>query len=95
MTLAQLKKTQRSYLAEFDRAVKRRRQDIVRFFAYQIRQRKKTIDPTAPKARKLSRQMMNLLHRSVLNSASKPGCARWKRTPGGQWYTNNPRRCEA
>ena len=98
MTLGQLKRTHRSYLAEFDRAVKRRRADMVRFFAYQIRERKKMANPNKPsaaKAQKLKRKMMNFIHRSVFNNAANPRCARWKRLPGGQWYTTNPRRCPA
>ena len=98
MTLKQLQRTHRSYLAEFDRAVARRRRHILNFFKRQIQERKAHAKPnnsTSIKSQKLKKKMMNTLYRSVFNNASRPSCARWRRTRNGSWYTTNPRRCEA
>jgi len=98
MTLKQLQKTHRSYLAEFDRAVARRRRDLVRYFAFHIRERRKMANPnnsTTSRSQKMKKKMLNLMHRSVFNSAANPKCARWRKTRNGSWHTTNPRRCEA
>lgn len=98
MTLAQLKKTQRSYLAEFNRAVKRRRLDLLKFFRYQINERKKLSNPNNSRnsrAVKLKKKMHNMLYRSVMNNAGNSKCAHWKRTRNGDWYTTTSRKCVA
>lgn len=98
MTLKQLQRTHRSYIAEFNRAVIRRRKDMEKFFAYQIAERKKLANPnnaSTIRAVKMHKKMMNLVHRSVMNGAGNPRCARWKRTRNGRWYTTSSRRCMA
>lgn len=98
MTLKLLSKTHKEYLAEFDRAVKRRRRDLTRFFAYQIKQRKKMPDPnnsSRPAAVKLKKTMTEYLHRSIFNSVSKPKCARWHRYKNGFWSASKKGRCPA
>ena len=98
MTLKQLQRTHRSYLAEFDRAVIRRRKALVKFFNYQIAERKKLANPnnaSVSQAVKMRKKMMGLIHRSIMNSANNPKCAYWKRTKKGLWYTTSKRRCMA
>ncbi len=94
MTLKQLRKTQRSYLASFDRGVIRRRKAIVNFFAHQIKERKKIPNPKNIRSIILRRKMMDMIHRSIYNNASRPSCARWYRTKKGTWYTTHSKRCE-
>lgn len=98
MTLKQLKRTQQSYLAEFDRAVVRRRKALVKFFKHQITERKKLANPnnaSTSHAVKMKMKMHNMIYRSVMNNAGNPKCARWKRTSKGKWYTTSKRRCMA
>ena len=98
MTLKQLRRTHRSYLAEFDRACERRRKYLVQFFAKQIQERKAAKNPNKSNtahAVKLKKQMYNALYRSVMNKAGNTGCARWKRTRNGTWYTTKKHRCQA
>ena len=98
MTLKQLQKTHRSYLAEFDRAVIRRRKALVKFFNHQIAERKKLANPNnsrVSQAVKMKMKMYDMIYRSVMNNAGNPKCARWKRTSKGKWYTTSKRRCMA
>ena len=98
MTLKQLARMHKSYLAEFNRAAARRRRDLEKYFKYHMNQRKKLANPnnsTQPKAVKLKVKMMNMIHRSVMNSAANPRCARWMRAKKGGWYTTSKRRCMA
>ena len=98
MTISQLKKTQQSYLAEFDRAVNRRRQALQKFFKYQINELKKLKNPNNPshsRAVSMHKKMMALIHRSIMNNPMNSKCAWWKKTKNGLWYTTSKRRCEA
>lgn len=85
MTIKQLIKMQKDYLAEYNRAVIRRRKQLVRVMTNQLKQRRASRSPnnsTTSQARKLKNKLYNTLHRSVLNNASRPKCMRWRKTHG-------------
>ena len=85
MTIKQLIKMQKDYLAEYNRAVIRRRKYLVSMMANQLKQRRASRSPnnsTTSHARKLKMRLYNGLHRSVFDNASRPKCMRWRKTHG-------------
>lgn len=88
MTLKQLRVAHRSYLREFDRAVIRRRADIKKVMAAQIKARKAMKNPNAPAtkaARALKAKLLNTLYRSVQNKASNSKCESFHKDKKGWW----------
>jgi hypothetical protein len=94
MTVRQLERTQKLYLAEFDRAVKRRRSQLVSFFKKQIKVRKTVTRSNDPKAVAMKKKMHNYLYYSVMNNVGRSGCAHWYKSKGN-WVTKHSRKCEA
>jgi len=101
MTLKQLRISHRSYLREFDRAVIRRRADIKKVMAAQIKARKAMKNPhnsTTKAARALKGKLLNTIYRSVMNKASNSKCPRYHKDKEGRWVGPGPgtkRRCRA
>lgn len=101
MTLKQLRIAHRSYLREFDRAVIRRRANIKKVMAEQIKARKAMKNPhnSASKAAvKLKGKLLNTLYRSVQNKVSNSRCPRFHKDKNGWWVGHGPatkRRCRA
>jgi hypothetical protein len=101
MTLKQLRVAHRSYLREFDRAVVRRRADIKKVMAAQIKARKAMRNPNEPTtkaARALKSKLLNTIYRSVMNKASNAKCSRYHKDKEGLWVGPGPaskRKCRA
>ena len=88
MTLKQLARAHKSYLREFDRAVVRRRADIKKVMAAQVKARKATSNPNKSAtnaARILKAKLLNTLYRSVQNKASNWRCGRFHKDKTGWW----------
>ena len=101
MTLKQLRVAHRSYLREFDRAVVRRRADIKKVMASQIKARKAMRNPNEPTtkaARALKAKLLNTLYRSVQNKVSNSRCGRFHKDKEGWWVgpsLKSKRKCRA
>ena len=101
MTLKQLRVAHRSYLREFDRAVIRRRADIKKVMAAQIKARKAMKNPNEPATKAavaLKGKLLNTIYRSVMNKASNSKCQRYHKDKEGWWVGPGPkskRRCRA
>lgn len=101
MTLKQLRVAHRSYLSEFNRAVIRRRADIKKVMASQIKARKAMKNPNhaaSKAARALKSKLLNTLYRSVQNKALNSKCARFHKDKEGWWVGPGPKtkyRCRA
>lgn len=100
MTIKELIKMQKDYLAEYNRAVIRRRKQLTHLMANRLKQRLASRSPnnsTTSQSRKLKMKLMNTLHRSVFNNASRPKCMRWRKTHGtwGGQSKNKYWRCTA
>ena len=101
MTLKQLRSAHTSYLREFERAIIRRRANIKKVMANQIKARKAMKNPnqSATRAAKaLKAKLLNTLYRSVQNKASNSKCARFHKNKEGWWVgpsLKTRRRCRA
>jgi len=99
MTLKQLRVAHRSYLREFDRAVIRRRADIKKVMAAQIKARKAMKNPnnsTSKAAVALKGKLLNTLYRAVQNRAGNSKCGRFHKAKEGWWVGPGPKsRCRA
>lgn len=101
MTLKQLRVAHRSYLREFDRAVVRRRADIKKVMAAQIKARKAMRNPNEPAtkaARALKAKLLNTLYRAVQNKVSNSRCGRFHKDKEGWWVgpsLKSKRKCRA
>ena len=88
MTIKQLLVTHRSFMREFERAVVRRRRDIKRVMANQLKARRAMKNPNnsaSKKAVALKHKLYNTIYRSVMNKASNSACARYHRNKTGWW----------
>ena len=101
MTLKQLRISHKSYLREFDRAVIRRRGNIKKVMASQIKARKAMKNPHNSPTRAavaLKGKLLNTIYRSVMNKASNSKCPRYHKDKTGWWVGPGPkskRRCRA
>jgi len=101
MTLKQLRVAHKSYMREFDRAVIRRRANIKKVMAAQIKARKAMKNPDEPStkaARALKGKLLNTLYRSVQNKVSNSRCSRFHKNKDGWWVGpsfNAKRKCRA
>lgn len=96
MTIKQLIRTQKSYLAEFDRAVVRRRAHLKNIMKNQLNIRKAAKNPNnsrTSQAVSLKKKLHDAIYRSIMNKAGNSKCGRWRRTRNGNW--NIRKRCDA
>jgi len=85
MTIKQLIRTQKSLLAEFNRAVVRRRANLKKVAANQLAMRRAAANPnnsTTPQAVRAKKKLYDTIYRSVMNKVSDPRCKRWTRRRG-------------
>jgi hypothetical protein len=96
MTIKQLIRANKSYLAEFDRAVVRRRAYIKKFMKTRLNARKAAKNPnnsTTRQAVSLKKKLHDAIYRSIMNKAGSSKCGRWRRTRNGDWTIR--KRCDA
>ena len=88
-------------MSEFERAVVRRRRDIKRVMAAQLKARMAMKNPNnsaTKKSQALKHKLYNTIYRSVMNKASNSACARYHRNKTGWWVGPSKkmaRRCRA
>ena len=101
MTLKQLAISHRSFMREFERAVIRRRANIKKVMANQIKARKSMKNPhnsTTKAAVALKHKLYNTIYRSIMNKVSNSACARYHQNKTGWWVGPSramKRRCRA
>ena len=101
MTIKQLLITHRSFKREFERAVIRRRANIKRVMAAQLKARQAMKNPNKSSTKAsiaLKHKLYNTIYRSVMNKASDSKCARMHQNKTGWWVGPSramKRRCRA
>ena len=101
MTIKQLLVSHRSFMHEFNRAVVRRRANIKKVMANQLKARKVMRNPhnsASKKSVSLKHKLYNTVYRSVMNKACNSKCARYHQDKNGWWVGPSramKRRCRA
>lgn len=75
-------------MREFNRAVARRRANIKKVMANQLKARKLSRNPnnsTTKRAVSMKRKLYDTIYRSVMNNAGNPACARYHKNKNGSW----------
>lgn len=91
MTIRQLEKKYRDILAEFDRAVKRRRVDLQRAMRNHVTLRRRLDNPLSKASRRGAERVYDAQYRSVMNKVTDPKCKPWTKRRG-QWGCNGCQR---
>jgi hypothetical protein len=89
MTIKQLEKKYREILAEFNRAVKRRRVDLQRAMRNHVtlRRRLGDLNASSKASRRGAARVYDAQYRSVMNKVTDPKCKPWTKRLG-KWGCN-------
>ena len=93
MTIKQLRLSHKRLLAQFERAVVRRRKALKKAMKTQMRLRL----TGSPKVKRAGRLVSNAMYSGIMNKVGDPKCKPYKKSASGVWYCNgctlSRRRC--